>query len=691
MKLHSLSLSLFSLASTAIQAADVVFSNISSSDVSLSSDFSSSASDSYTSTPSDVCFLPFTVDECRDTCKYYNQLKTSLACTDVDLHYVWLLACVTCGKESLVGTADEALYTTALETKDQCLTNDYPVSTCPNNKYPDLVMLAIGYPLGSCKPVSDRSSCLASCSDAFSAISKTSFNQVLDSSTDYCSWAVCMDCYTNYNDLRYMMIPSLIQYITGPNDETTEEYESTITSSVIISSTTSGPVLTTFDSDPYYCPTCETTSNSYQDEITTSLNTTYEPTTTFNSSPHPKPHFPTSLPDCDFCITTTITSPGYTTITKVDKGKTVTVTEPCETTFTSVITPSESVKPPTTKAGPGYKSTITVTEPCDVCITTTVTSTGYTTVTKVEEGKTVTVTEPCETVYLSIHPKPTAIIKSTVTVTESCDVCTTTTVTSSGYTTVTKVEEGKTVTVTEPCETVYLSIHPKPTATIKSTVTVTESCDVCTTTTVTSSGYTTVTKVEEGKTVTVTEPCETVYLSILSQPSATTTKVFTSPPKEKTITLEKGKTTTVTEPCDECTTQYVTSSGYTTVTKVSEGTTVTVTEPCETTITQVVVPENPTKSAPAVTSSSSKTSAPPASKPATESSASPSAKTEVPSKEPSITSSVPQVTAPSKETSDSIAQVPTTTATTTLEQVNSGVVNQVSVAAFVLIMISLIL
>lgn len=149
-------------------------------------------------------------------------------------------------------------------------------------------------------------------------------------------------------------------------------------------------------------------------------------------------------PTCQKCVTRTVTSTGVTTKTTVEGTSTVTVTEPCETTYTETLTTAD------------------VTEKCSVCSTVTLTHTGVTTKTTVEGTISVTITEPCETTstYIvypveSSNPVPSYSPGSVITktVSESCEKCLTSVSVSSGLTTITRTSEGSPVTITEPFAT----------------------------------------------------------------------------------------------------------------------------------------------------------------------------------------------------------------------------------------------
>lgn len=185
----------------------------------------------------------------------------------------------------------------------------------------------------------------------------------------------------------------------------------------IIISTTSASIAPTI-TETKICTVCKTnviTSTSFTTYSTTSGTVTTvvtEPceTLTFTEVISSGPSGPTTVTltaECNVCQTRVITSSGSTTYTTTKSGDNsiVTVTEPCTTTYTEIISPGPSgsiTKTISASLTSAIDSVLTVTKPCSACVTKVVSSSGSTIVTETSGSSTITVTKPYVTTYTTI-------------------------------------------------------------------------------------------------------------------------------------------------------------------------------------------------------------------------------------------------------------------------------------------------
>lgn len=303
--------------------------------------------------------------------------------------------------------------------------------------------------------------------------------------------------------------------------------------------------------------TSGTTYTVIASPVTTTYNTTVMSTKT-DTQIETSTHVITK--PCHVCETQIFTSTGTTVYTTSTSTVIATVTEPCETTFTVIASPSTNSYNSTVTLYSTIVNTPTVlpvkTNTCDACKTSYVTSTSVTTFTSVRETTEIsTVTEPCETKYtvvkspVTTRSETTVIVSYTVmpsvhttTVSNHCSVCETHTFTSSSTTTRAVTSGTSVVTVTEPCANTYTVIASPTVQTVKSvsyytktilpnlsssaSIAPSKNCQECSTFISTTVAPTTKVIVETPGTVTITKPCTTSYKIIESPVTKPVTSTY---------------------------------------------------------------------------------------------------------------------------------------------------------------------
>ena len=240
---------------------------------------------------------------------------------------------------------------------------------------------------------------------------------------------------------------------------------------------------------------------------------------------------------------------GFTTYPTVSHGSTVFVTEPCEIAYTVVETPVISG---------GYTLTSTVTlsqssfatgtlettiiESCSSCKTLVTTESGFTTYPTVSGGKTVLVTEPCETI-VTVVKSP--ILNegftefSTITLSSSFAKPSEPVIVQTGTTTYTTSIGTLVTVITNPVESIYTIVLSKTTEPKSSesqigysVVTPSIICSSCKTSTKIESGISEYTTTSEGSVITVSWPFTNTFV-VVESTGISSVETVTIPNSEK--------------------------------------------------------------------------------------------------------------------------------------------------------------